>query len=133
MRIVSILFGVLTLLWGFLQAPFDHIHPEELEHEITSAPVHIHMHETAMHETAGHETAAEHGPAIAPHIADDDEVDVLWSVTTSAPIVLHASAELGERLTLPAPSPTSAAVLIPQHRGHDPPGSSPKIPRAPPA
>lgn len=119
----KVIFGVFVLLWGFVQAPFDHIHPGELEHEVTSAPVHVHA----------HEAAAEHGPAIAPHTADDDEVDVLWSVTTSAHIVLHASAELGERLTLPSPSRTSAAVLVPQHRGHDPPESSPKIPRAPPA
>lgn len=119
----KVIFGVFVLLWGFVQAPFDHIHPGEMEHEVTSAPVHIH----------GHEATAEHDAAIAPHTADDDEVDVLWSVTTAAPIVLHAGAELGERLTLPSPSRASAAVLVPQHRGHDPPDSSPKIPRAPPA
>jgi hypothetical protein len=118
-----IILGVVALLWGFLQAPFDHIHPEELEHQATSAPMHIHM----------HETLAGRGPAIAPHTADDDEVDVLWSVTTSAQVVLHVDAELGERITLPGPSLASAPILVPRHRGHDPPEFSPKIPRAPPA
>jgi hypothetical protein len=122
-RTARIIIGVFVLLCGFLQAPFDHIHPEELEHQVTSAPVHIHV----------HETLAGQGPAIAPHTADDDEVDVLWSVTTSAHVVLHADLVLGERVIAPAPSPTSAGILVPRHRGHDPPEFSPKIPRAPPA
>jgi hypothetical protein len=117
-----IIFGVTTLLWGFLQGPFDHIHPEELEHAVTSTPVHIHV----------RETLAGYGSAIAPHTADDDEVDVLWSVTTTAHIVLPADAELGERVAVPAPTLASAQILIPRHRGHDPPTFSPKIPRAPP-
>jgi hypothetical protein len=117
--------GVIALLWGFLQAPFGHIHPgEELEdHQATAAPVHLHV----------HETFAGHGPFIAPHTADDDEIDVLWNAATSASVVVHADAELSERVLVPAPSVASAAILIPRHRGHDPPESSPKIPRAPPA
>jgi hypothetical protein len=120
---VRIILGVVALLGGFLRAPFDHIHPEELEHQVTSAPVHIHA----------HETIAGQSPAIAPHTADDDEVDVLWSVTTSAQIVLHADAELGERIQLSGPSLASIAILVPRPRAHDPPEFSPKIPRAPPA
>lgn len=123
MRTGNVTFGVLALLWGFLQAPFDHIHPEELEHQVTAAPVHIHV----------HEVLAGQGPAIAPHTADDDEVDVQWSVTTSAQVVLHADVELGERVTVPVPSLAGVGILVPRHRGHDPPGFSPKIPRAPPA
>jgi hypothetical protein len=121
-RTGNVILGVLALLWGFLQAPFDHIHPEELEHTVTSAPVHIHV----------HETLAGHSPSIGPHTADDDELDVLWSVTTSAHVVLHADAELGERVTVPGPSFASVGILVPRHRGHDPPEFSPKIPRAPP-
>jgi hypothetical protein len=123
-RIGGIIFGVLTLLWGFLQAPFDHIHPgEELEHQATSAPVHLHV----------HETFAGHGPCIAPHTADDDEIDVLWSAAASANVVVHADAELAEHVHVAAPSLASGTILTPQHRGHDPPESNPKIPRAPPA
>jgi len=122
-RIGCVILSVLALLWGFLQAPFDHIHPEELEHRATSAFVHVHV----------HERLAEHGPYIAPRTADGDEIDVLWSVATSAPVVLHADAALGEWVPISAPSLASVALLVPRHRGHDPPELSPKIPRAPPA
>jgi len=94
-----------------------------LEHQTTSGPLHLH----------GHATLAGHGPYIVPRTADDDKIDVLWSVTTSAYVVLHADAELGEWVPLPAPSLASVAVLTPRHRGHDPPEFSPKIPKAPPA
>jgi hypothetical protein len=119
----GVIFGVLTLLGGFLRAPFDHIHPEELDHPATSSPVHTHAHEVWS------------GPDsyIGAHTADDDEIDVLWTAATSAHFELHADAEAGDRISLPAPSPVSIALLVPRHRGHDPPESSPKIPRAPPA
>jgi hypothetical protein len=113
-----------SLLWGFLQAPFDHIHPdEELEHQLTSAPVHLH----------GHETWTQQGAAIGPWTADDDEVDVLWSVTTTPHITVHASAALVARVVLPDLALAYAPNLIPRHRGHDPPALSSLIPRAPPA
>jgi len=73
------------------------------------------------------------GPYVGAHTADDDEIDVLWSVATSAHVVLHADAELGEWMPISAPSLVSVALLMPRHRGHDPPELSPKIPRAPPA
>ena len=123
-RIRGVILGVATLLWGFLQAPFDHIHPgEELEHQSTSAPVHLHE----------HEIFAGYGPILAPHTADDDEIDLLWNAATSSNVVLHAAADVAERVVVLQPSRVFAAVLAPQHRGHDPPESSPKIPRAPPA
>jgi len=122
-RTARIIIGVLVLLWGSLQAPFDHIHPEELEHQATSAPLHVHV----------HETLPGLGPIISSRTADDDEVDVLWSATMSAHVVLHMDAELGERVTVPSPSLIAVGSLVPRHRGHDPPQFSPEIPRAPPA
>jgi hypothetical protein len=123
-RTGGVILGVGTLLWGFLQAPFDHIHSgEELEHQATSAPVHLHVHKTFRGQ----------GPFIATHTADDDEIDVLWSATTSSSVVLHADAEFTEPVSLPVRSVASTAILIPRPRGHDPPESGPKIPRAPPA
>jgi len=117
--------GLATLLWGFLQAPFDHIHPgEDFEHEMASAPVHVHEHATFVGKDV---RLAEYSPA------EDEEIDVLWNAAPSANFVLHADAELTGRVSLPAPSFASAAIVIPRHRGHDPPESSPKIPRAPPA
>jgi hypothetical protein len=122
-RTGGIILGVLALLGGFLQAPFAHIHPEELEHQVTSAPVHLHV----------HAAFTGHGPFIGPRTADDDEIDVLWSLATSANVVLHANAELGERISVGETSFASIPVSGPRHRAHDPPGFSPKIPRAPPA
>ena len=119
----KVILSVLALLWGFLQAPFDHIHPEELQHQPTSAPVHLHA----------HKTSTGHGPFIAPRTADDDEIDVLWSAATCAKVVLHADAEVAAPVSVPVPSIASATILIPLPRGHDPPEFSPKIPRAPPA
>ena len=114
----------MSLLWGFVQAPFDHIHPdEELEHRVTSAPVHLH----------GHDAFREREAAIAPLTADDDEVDVLWSVTTTAYVTLHPDAELVSYVNLPALAIAAAPALIPHHRGHDPPEFHLTAPRAPPA
>jgi hypothetical protein len=89
-----------------------------------STPVHLHE----------HEAFPGHGPTVEAYApAEDDEIDVLWSAAMSANVLLHAAAGLVERVALPAPSGLSAAIVVPQHRGHDPPESSPKIPRAPPA
>jgi len=114
-----------TLLWGFLQAPFDHIHPgEDFEHEMAAALVHVHEHATF----AGKDLRlAEYSPT------EDEEIDVLWNAAAAANFVLHADAEPTGRVDEPDPSVASAAIVVPQHRGHDPPESSPKIPRAPPA
>ena len=124
-RIGRVILGLATLLWGFLQAPFDHIHPgEDFEHEMASAPVHLHEHATF---PGNDRRVAEYSPV------EDEEIDVLWNAAAAANFVLHADADLTGRVSLPAPSVASAAIVIPWHRGHDPPESSPKIPRAPPA
>jgi hypothetical protein len=124
-RIGGVILGVATLMWGFLQAPFDHIHPgEDLDHETLSAPMHVHV----------HNTLATHAPSVATYTAsEDNEIDVLWNAATSAHVELPLDGELGQRVFIPPASAASAQVLIPQHRGHDPPESSPKAPRAPPA
>jgi hypothetical protein len=124
-RIGRVILGLATLLWGFLQAPFDHLHPgEDFDHEMASAPVHLHQHATFAGNRVG---LSEYSPV------EDDEIDVLWNAAASANFVLHADAEPTGRVSIPAPSAASAAIVVPQHRGHDPPESSPKIPRAPPA
>jgi len=124
-RIGGVIFGVITLLWGFLQAPFDHIHPgEDFAHQAASAPVHLHA----------HDAFSSNGPAATTCTpAEDDEIDVLWNAAACASLALHMHAGLAERVSVPAPSIASVAIVIPRHRGHDPPEYSPKIPRAPPA
>lgn len=122
MRTGKMILGVVALLWGFVQAPFDHIHPEELDHPATTAPVHVHV----------HESFAEQKPSIASRTDDDDEIDVLWSAATSALFVLHVDLEQRERISVPTPSQASVVVLMPEYPGHDPPEFRPTIPRAPP-
>lgn len=114
--------SVLALLWGFLQAPFDHVHLHEFEHEATAAPIHVH----------GHAAPTELGTVFSAHTADDDELDVLWNAATSAQIGFHADVEACARMELSRPSAISMAVLVPQHRGHDPPRFRSESPRAPP-
>ena len=121
MRSGKVILSVFTLLWGFLQAPFDHIHPDGPEHE-TAAPAHVHVPRALPGE----------GPTVSSHTPDDDEIDVLWSVATNAKAAFHADAAIGESLYAPTLSLVSMVVAVPQHRGHDPPEFSPKIPRAPP-
>ncbi len=124
MRKFQISLGVATLLWGFVQAPFDHIHPgEELEHQATTAPVHLHVHGSFDVD----------GPAFAPRTADDDEIDVLWSLAKAAHGPFTPSPALAERVEIPLPPAVAEALVVPQPRAHDPPDYSPKIPRAPPA
>lgn len=124
MRKFQISLGVTTLLWGFVQAPFDHIHPgEELEHQATAAPVHLHVHGSFDVD----------GPAFAPRTADDDEIDVLWSLAKTVPVTYTAGPVLAERVEIRLAAAVAEAIVVPQPRAHDPPEFSPKIPRAPPA
>jgi hypothetical protein len=116
--------SIAALLWGFLQAPFFHIHPEDLDHSATSGPVHIHIRAA---------TSAS-GPTIGALTADDDAVDVPWSIVRPVGPAITINSAIPESATLiPAPALVSAAVPVPQRRGHDPPDLTPKHPRDPPA
>src|SRR5262249_52370675 len=104
--------------------PFDHIHPDDaLEHEVTSAPVHLHF----------ADSSADNAPAIAPLTADDDEVDVLWRAARTANIAVPVYAVLTAWGVPIEPAGPREFVEIPQHRAHDPPSFHSLIPRAPPA
>lgn len=116
--------SIAALLWGFLQAPFFHIHPEDLDHSATSGPVHVHV-------RAASSTSR---PAIGALTADDDAVDVPWTIVQPAGVAFAFDLAVAESAVLiPAPAFISVAVPIPQRRGHDPPDVNPKHPRAPPA
>jgi hypothetical protein len=116
--------SIAALLWGFLQAPFFHIHPEDLDHSATSAPLHVHLH-------AASNTA---GPTIGALTADDDAIDVPWTIVQPEGVAFAVDLAVPESaMLIPAPAPASVAVPIPQRRGHDPPDVTAKHPRAPPA
>jgi hypothetical protein len=111
------------LLLGFLQAPFFHIHAEDLDHAPTSTLLHVHL----------HRAREASGPVIAPHTADDDAIDVGWNLLRPTIVSLAFNFVASEAVGVPLPAPTSAATPVPDRRGHDPPGLKPKQPRAPPA
>ena len=123
MRAHGAVASIAALLWGFLQAPFFHIHAEELDHPATSAPVHMHV----------RAASTSSGPAIGALTADDDAIDVLWSIAQPSAVVFAFNPGIPGAIAIPVPALASAAVPIPQRRGHDPPDLTPKQPRAPPA
>ena len=120
MQASGAILSIAALFWGFLQAPFLHIHAEETDHPATSlAHMHVHSAQTAS------------GPTICAHTADDDAIDVEWRIAPPSagvfPLIVSGT------VTVAAPAVVSIALLIPRPRGHDPPDLTPKQPRAPPA
>jgi hypothetical protein len=112
-----------ALLWGFVQAPFFHIHTEHLDHPATAAPAHLHLHMAPRGES----------PIISAHTADDDAIDVEWSIAPTSVVVFAPDLAIAEAIPIPLPLLVSATVITPQYRAHDPPELTAKTPRAPPA
>ncbi len=123
MRTPGTILSTVALFWGFLQAPFSHIHPEDLDHPAAPALVHMHV----------HEQAAAAGPLIGAHTADDDVIEIGWNALRSSVAGFSFDFTPARAMTVPAPKPVSAPALIPDWRGHDPPYTPPKPPRSPPA
>jgi hypothetical protein len=121
MRAPGSIASIAALLWGFQQAPFLHIHPEETDHP--AAPVeHIHV-----------PAHLPPGPAIYAHTADDDEIDLEWRIAQPPAAALVLDLAFSGTVAIPVPPVVSAPLVTPQPRGHDPPDLIPKQPRAPPA
>ena len=112
-----------ALLWGFYQAPFLHIHPEDLEHPVTTGLVHAHV----------PEPFAGSAPVAGAYTADDDAIDVRWNVFPPSflPFVFHVA--ISTTASVPPLVVRSARVPVLHRRSHDPPELTPKPPRAPPA
>jgi hypothetical protein len=110
-----------ALSWGFLQAPFLHIHPDDHDHPATP-PVHTHYH------------VAQRASAPAIDAADDDAIELEWSAMRPSGIDFHCDLGIPEGASIAAPTfSSSVAIQVPQYRGHDPPDLDSKQPRAPPA
>ena len=122
MRTPGAVLSLAALSWGFLQAPFFHIHPEELDHP-AAGPAHVHV----------HLAPNAPGPTIGAHTADDDAIDVEWVLVRPSAAVFAFDPGVPDAIVIPVPALVSAAIPIPQPRGHDPPDLIPKQPRAPPA
>jgi hypothetical protein len=118
MRGFGVVLSTAALCWGFLQAPFLHIHPEDHDHPAAS-PAHVHFH------------AAERAPALDS--ADDDAIELEWSAMAPLGTDFHFDPGLPGRVSTSAAMFSSVAIQIPQYRGHDPPELDRTQPRAPPA
>lgn len=115
--------AVCIFLAGFLQGPFDHIHPDEyLQHEV-SAPVHLHF--------AG--VVSNIGPLLSPRTADEAEVDMPWSATPTPNVAVPFEAVLQGWICTAESASRETFDLLPQPRAHDPPPLRPLIARGPPA
>jgi hypothetical protein len=118
----STILGIAALFWGFVQAPFLHIHVEETDHSAASlAHQHVHAVQSAS------------GPAICAHTPDDDAIDVEWRIGLPQTVALAIDLAISDSVIIEPPPVVSAAVSILRPRGHDPPDLTPKQPRSPPA
>jgi hypothetical protein len=123
-RVSGTVLGTAALLLGFYQAPFAHIHPDDLDHPATSTLVHWHFH---------HQAPVTPTPLIVAPTDDDDAIDVGWNALRCPVTQVQFDCDIAETVHLPAIALTSVPLPIPQRRGHDPPELAPKLPRAPPA
>lgn len=123
MRLVSVTFGLATLFWGFIQAPFFHYHAEDLDHDHGASITH--SHDLKLH--------VDTAPEIEAPSADDDAVDVLWSISAPAMFHYQLPLQIEEPLALDAALtefPIAPTVAL---HSHDPPSLAAQNPRPPPA
>ena len=116
--------SVIALLLGFAQAPFYHVHGEELEHSHGSGLAHMHLRIA---------DEAEEGVHIEARTADDDAVDVVWSIASPAGNAFHFDFDFAGSAALPAPVLAAAKPPVLRLHSHDPPVVAVRHLRGPPA
>lgn len=114
---------VATVLLAFWQAPFQHRHEADPDHEHARGLAHIHLGE--------HEDHHQQGAVFedADHGADAHLVDWLASYRTNVVKVVPSLPE--QIFVFQVSSHETPLVAIVKHN-HDPPGQSRLLPRAPP-
>ena len=112
-----------VLFYGSLQAPFLHIHPEDLDHSPNTAVFHIHLHEVPVASA----------PVISARTADDDAIEVAWNALQCSYAGLVFDLELAQVTGISAPLNRSVPISAPDRRAHAPPCHASTHPRAPPA
>jgi len=122
-RTLGAILSIAGLFWASLQAPFFHIHHEELDHSSAFIPVHLHIH--LVREAPG--------AAIFAETADDDAIETEWSISQPQSVTTLGGMVPAGNVWVPSPVFSSAVVPVPNRRGHDPPDLTPKQPRSPPA
>ena len=112
-----------VLLWGFAQAPFAHIHPEEeLDHPHEQGFAHVHL--QTHHEDGAH----------WDHAEAEDAIDVAWGIAPPPDHTFHFDSEGPIQPVLITAE--IAKFSLPQTdclHSHDPPALEPQNPRPPPA
>jgi hypothetical protein len=122
-RVALTILSLAALFWGFVQAPFLHVHAEEADHPTTTL-AHMHVHGSEQHSP---------GPTISAHTPDEDAIDIEWRIAQPPTISSAPDLAITEAVVIEPPRIVSAAVSILRPRGHDPPDLIPKQPRSPPA
>ena len=123
MRVARTILSLAALFWGFVQAPFLHVHAEEADHPATTL-AHLHAHVSQQHSP---------GPTIGAHTSDEDAIDIEWRIAQPPTIAFTPDLAITEAVVIEPPLIVSAAVSTLRPRGHDPPDLTPKQPRSPPA
>ena len=123
MKIPGALLSTTALLWGFYQAPFSHIHPEDFDHPTSSALVHWHLQVLP---------AVGSPPSLNTPAEDDDAIDLSWNALRTPIAQVPFNLEFAETVHPPVEPVGSSAIAVPRPRGHDPPELSHTSPRAPP-
>jgi len=99
-------------LLGFYQAPFAHIHTDDIDHPASSTLTHWHLH---------HESPVAPVAFINAPTADDDAIDVSWNALRCSSTDIPFDFDIAEHVQLQATTLSSTPVAVPQRRGHDPP------------
>jgi hypothetical protein len=120
----GVLASVAALLLGFVQAPFFHVHGEVLEHSHGSGLAHMHLRVA---------DDGDEGVHMEARTADDDAVDVIWSMARNADSGFHFDFDQAERAVVAAPALPAAGIAVVTLHSHDPPARQRANPRAPPA
>ncbi len=132
MRWSCTIVSLLALLWGFVQAPFDHvhahIHADDLDHihgsGISGSGIsHVHL----------RSESSDARTSLKAHTADDSAVDVAWSICASSANFFHMDLEAVGQFLPAVELVPSATILSCRLHSHDPPVLASLIPRAPPA
>lgn len=119
----SIVLSVVVLA-AFIEAPYFHTHRHESTQRHPGPFLHFHV-------RSAHQGGK--APEFRGFDPNEDAQYENWFCGTPSESGLIAVAIPEEPFVLPAPQESGRSVEVPLRSGHDPPPSSPKNPRAPPA
>lgn len=122
-RIVSFV-ALVALLLSFGEAPFSHLHTLGLDHSQRSGLIHQHERPQSLPDGESHVTSP---------TADDDAVNVGWTIAPPTAALMLVYAEVQEKLEIPTPSISRRTSFEQSCRLSEAPTISPGQTRAPPS